>query len=795
MNDPAGARPVVAELVRGVDEVLDELVDSYLSPRPEIQHLGSYELPTVAEAERIVEQCRRLLFPGFFGPSVARLPRPDLREQVREWVEDLRGTLRRQVLRGLHHQQYLEHGADGCADPRESADCGGPADDITARFLAELPTVRDRVARDVRAAYEGDPAAAGFDEVIVCYPGVLATTAYRLANALHRAGGVVVPRMMTELAHERTGIDIHPGATIGDSFFIDHGTGVVIGETTVIGDHVRLYQGVTLGALSMPRDEAGALIREAQRHPTLEDHVDDLRGRHHPGRRHGDRARRGHRRQRLGDRLGRSRRGGRRLGRAARLSRAAGRRRDRRPARRNLRPTSSQAYARVVRRIPGVAALIVSSLLAVAPARADRAVRKGPYLQNVTPHSVAILWETGKARAATLRVIGPALDRTVTLAAAPRQEVVVEGLAPSSRYAYEVTVDGVVERGELSTSPEEGTDVPFTFVVFGDTRSQVDPHRRVVERVRAEVPDFLLGTGDFVDDGGKEAQWQQFFEIERDLLRENVLFPSVGNHDRQGGGRTADAWRSYFAVPDNSPDPERYYAFTYGNSRVLVLDSNMHSFALTDQTAWIEGQLQAARQAPGIRHVFVVMHHPPFSVSLHGGHRDLRERWTPLFERYDVDAVFSGHDHVYSRAERAGVQYYVSGGGGAPLYPRSQRASALDKQAVQYFERVNHFLRVHVYGELVEVSAVRVDGTVIETTSWGEPPAEPTPVAEAAITAALAPLPDDAQPTVSASGAGTALAPRRAGGLGWGLWIAMAGFILAVGAGWRLWRTGRRRTS
>ncbi len=254
------------------DRVVDELVDSYLTPRPEIQHLGSYELPTVAEAERIVEQCRRLLFPGFFGPSVARQPRAELREQVREWVDDLRGTLRRQVLRGLHHQQYLELGAERCADPREAADCVEAAEAVVGRFLARLPALRDQVARDVRAAYDGDPAAGGLDEVIVCYPGVFAVTVYRLAHALLDAGGAVVPRMMTELAHERTGIDIHPGATIGDSFFIDHGTGVVIGQTSVIGNRVRIYQGVTLGALTVPRG-ADRPAPGARRHPTIEDDV------------------------------------------------------------------------------------------------------------------------------------------------------------------------------------------------------------------------------------------------------------------------------------------------------------------------------------------------------------------------------------------------------------------------------------------------------------------------------------------------------------------------------------------
>jgi hypothetical protein len=130
-----------------------------------------------------------------------------------------------------------------------------------------------------------------------------------------------------------------------------------------------------------------------------------------------------------------------------------------------------------------------------------------------------------------------------------------------------------------------------------------------------------------------DVEWQLFFDTERDLLRDNVFFPAIGNHDRQGRGRTADTYRGLFAVPENSPDPERYYAFTYGQNRFLVLDSNANSFALTDQTAWIERELQAARLDRRIRHIFVVMHHPPFSVSLLGCQRDLRERWTPLFER------------------------------------------------------------------------------------------------------------------------------------------------------------------
>jgi hypothetical protein len=205
-------------------------------------------------------------------------------------------------------------------------------------------------------------------------------------------------------------------------------------------------------------------------------------------------------------------------------------------------------------------------------------------------------------------------------------------------------------------------------------------------------------------------------------MRENVFYPAVGNHDRHGRNRGADAYRRYFSLPADTPDPERYYAMSYGNARFFILDSNEHSFALTDQTAWLEKELKRATGEPGILHRFVVMHHPPFSTSLHGGHEELREMWTPLFEKYGVEAVFSGHDHTYEHAERNGIHYVVSGGGGAPLYPKDPKASAEDRAASRYFERTLHYLRVHVTGGFVEIAAIRADGSLIETISWGSLP-------------------------------------------------------------------------
>lgn len=252
------------------DSVADALLDMYVDPAAkEMQHIGSYELPSEAGVENIVEMCRALLFPGYAGPDVAaNMSMAELRELVRQRVRELQSELHRQVYRALHHkrQQLL-----GLAE-LECADCTVKADAICERFLAALPALRMRIKDDLRAAYEADPAATGVDEILFCYPGTYAITVYRIAHALLREGAVVVPRMMTELAHRRTGIDIHPGAEIGSSFFIDHGTGVVIGETTLIGDGVRIYQGVTLGALTVPHGEARPEPGK-RRHPTLEDDV------------------------------------------------------------------------------------------------------------------------------------------------------------------------------------------------------------------------------------------------------------------------------------------------------------------------------------------------------------------------------------------------------------------------------------------------------------------------------------------------------------------------------------------
>jgi serine O-acetyltransferase len=244
------------------NDVAQRLVASYAAETP-LSITAGHELPSPPEVHAVITELRELLFPGFTGGA-----RPasgvSLQAHVEARLAQVRVRLTEQVYRGLHHR-CRNIGAD-CSGCQEAATR------ISDGLIAALPDLRTLLLTDVRAAFEGDPAATGADEVVFSYPGITAICVYRVAHKLYRLGAAIVPRMMTELAHSETGIDIHPAATIGEGFFIDHGTGVVIGETTIIGSRVRIYQGVTLGALSLPTGKARALA-SAKRHPTIEDEV------------------------------------------------------------------------------------------------------------------------------------------------------------------------------------------------------------------------------------------------------------------------------------------------------------------------------------------------------------------------------------------------------------------------------------------------------------------------------------------------------------------------------------------
>jgi serine O-acetyltransferase len=227
------------------------------------QHTDGNPLPSSQALHEIVELSRAILFPGFYGNSTVNSHTVTYHIGVN--VERLADLLAEQILAGL------------CFDSAEgacySADQRREALDKTIRLVNRLPELRRTLATDVEAAYNGDPAARSYGEVIFCYPSIRAISNYRLAHELLLLGVPLIPRIITEMAHSETGIDIHPGAVIGSHFCIDHGTGVVIGETCIIGNNVKLYQGVTLGAKNFPLDQAGRPIKGILRHPILEDDV------------------------------------------------------------------------------------------------------------------------------------------------------------------------------------------------------------------------------------------------------------------------------------------------------------------------------------------------------------------------------------------------------------------------------------------------------------------------------------------------------------------------------------------
>jgi serine O-acetyltransferase len=242
-------------------KITENLVDSFQKVGG-INHLDGANLPSREAVVEITRDLLRLVFPGFYDKD------PIHSDQVAEYTAELVSSIARRLENEIH--KSLEYRpCDGC----NKRDLAGTAAEVTRQFLAQLPAIRATLQTDVVAAYEGDPAAISNEEIILAYPGVEAIAVQRMAHLLYKRHVALIPRIMTEWAHNKTGIDIHPGAQIGSHFFIDHGTGVVIGETSVLGSRVKIYQGVTLGAKSFPKDAKGRVVKGIKRHPNIEDNV------------------------------------------------------------------------------------------------------------------------------------------------------------------------------------------------------------------------------------------------------------------------------------------------------------------------------------------------------------------------------------------------------------------------------------------------------------------------------------------------------------------------------------------
>jgi serine O-acetyltransferase len=268
-------RHPISDRLRGITR---EIVATYGASGDPASHLDpERRLPSRRVVVRVLENLFAVLYPGFHG--VQHLTPENVDYHIGALLDDIAADLYDQIVLAYQFEAPAVPAAGSASGNGSGGRVEGEeriarqAEAAVERFLGRIPELRRLLLLDVRAAMDGDPAARSFAEVIFAYPGLEAITVQRIAHALWDLGVPLLPRIMTEYAHSKTGIDIHPGARIGESLFIDHGTGVVIGETAVLGRNVKIYQGVTLGALSFPKDAVGRLLRDVKRHPTLEDNV------------------------------------------------------------------------------------------------------------------------------------------------------------------------------------------------------------------------------------------------------------------------------------------------------------------------------------------------------------------------------------------------------------------------------------------------------------------------------------------------------------------------------------------
>ncbi len=247
---------------RKMEKLISEITHTYKGDSG-INFIDASNLPHRQKILEILDLLTEVLFPGYTGKRT--VTKSNINFILGDILCQVYTELSEQIERAYQYQCRIKK-CDGC-------DCRTMAENVTQHLLTQLPRIRELLKGDVGAAFDGDPAAKSFEEIVISYPCIMAIATYRIAHELYLKEVPLIPRIMSECAHSKTGIDIHPGAKIGKNFFIDHGTGVVIGETTVIGENVKIYQGTTLGAMSFPKDERGRIIKGGKRHPTIEDNV------------------------------------------------------------------------------------------------------------------------------------------------------------------------------------------------------------------------------------------------------------------------------------------------------------------------------------------------------------------------------------------------------------------------------------------------------------------------------------------------------------------------------------------
>jgi predicted phosphodiesterase len=353
--------------------------------------------------------------------------------------------------------------------------------------------------------------------------------------------------------------------------------------------------------------------------------------------------------------------------------------------------------------------LLSSLLVCVAACSGADKIVGGPYVVNPAARSATIGWvvETGAVSATT--EAGKPARRIPILRS---EKVSMTGLKAGETVYYEIPGDGPkAERtGHFKVAPTALSN--FNFVVIGDTRTRHDLHRRVVEQIVKTEPDFVLHTGDLVTDGYDTEQWPNFFDIEREMLRNTVFFPVLGNHERNNA-----RFHEFFDV--KTP----YYSFNWGTAHFTLLDTDLANWSVspgererfwTEQVRWLEQDLQKAEKAD---FRFLIMHHPPMTAYNEPNHISKETPGLiPLCEKYKVTALFAGHDHNYQHHILNGIHYIITGGGGAPL----ANVDTPIKGITQKVEKVEHYVKVIVEGKKARTEAIALDGHLIESIVFGQ---------------------------------------------------------------------------
>ncbi len=452
------------------------------------------------------------------------------------------------------------------------------------------------------------------------------------------------------------------------------------------------------------------------------------------------------------------------------------------------RPLSARAAVAGIALLAGVAV--------GGDARAEEGIRKGPWLMDPRVGSLTVMVERERPGPVTVRAweLVPAGEQQPAPVVAEdpgdrvMHEVHLTGLTPGGRYRYEVSGPGLeTAAGTFNTMPD--SFVPFRFVLYGDTRGNGRAHVSTMRAIRREGADFVVHTGDLVGDGRRESDWQKFFTTERDVLRNTVWMPVVGNHEIRRPSRVGiENFRHYVHASDeDSPRPELDYSLRYGNVR-MILANAFDDWSSPRMRAWLEGQLTRARAEGPDDFVLVVLHWGMHSSGPHGENSSLRAAGlADLFRRHRVDLVVAGHDHVYERGEERGLRYMVTGGSGAPLYKH-----ATTRPYTQVFARQHHYVRVDVERDTLSFVALRPDGSVLDRFTIRHPSArarvrtsgrrawpvleDPPEPSQRMITAAVPPQQAClcGAPGLGASGATDARNATMAAGLSAGLALAVS---------------------